>query len=125
MTRNQQLPKYAANLSGGVMFTVKGQGDISPATEQLVKRGDTIVIDKDPSLDPSVTHVCARQEQQKDVCQCSALVGVASGAHMAIGGAYTYTIQTSVAVNSDYELYSLTDGEPTPGATNGDIHINS
>lgn len=120
MTRNQQLPKLATNLLGGVIFTVENGGDISPTDAQTVARGDTICIQSDPTLIASVTHVCARQN---DVCQCSALVGVSSGNHMAINHEYGYVINMSVAVNSDYDLYAMTDSGPVDSATNGTIHI--
>lgn len=123
MTRNQLLSGYAANLSGGVIFTVDGSGNISPPATQTVTaaRGDTISIQMDPALETSVTHVCARQN---DVCQCSNLVaGVSSGDHMAINHENGYVVNASVAVDSDYELYAMTDEGPVTSATNGDLHV--
>ena len=124
MTRNQLLPNYPSNLSGGMMFTVEGNGDISPDTQTIVNRGDWIVLHKDPSLVASVTHVCA---QQNDVCKCSTFAtGVSSGAHMVICGDDTeYQINTSAAVGTDYELYAATDEGPVENAKTGDVHIGS
>jgi hypothetical protein len=120
MTRNQLLPKYAKNLSGGVMFTVDGGGNIKPTAQQLVNRGETILTQRDTTCNTTFTgQVCARQN---DVCQCSTLVGVSSGSHMVIGT--DYTISSSVTVGSEFEIYAVTDSDPVPGATNGDIHVN-
>lgn len=120
MTRNQLLPKYAKNLTGGVMFTVHGNGDITPITQQNVSREETILTQHDSTCTtPFTGQVCARQD---DVCQCSALVGVSSGDHMAIGT--PYTVRSSAPLDNDFELYAVVDSEPVPGATNGDIHVN-
>lgn len=124
MTRNQLLPKYPSNLSGGVLFHIGGNGDISPQTQTNVNWGDTIVFHKDPSLVASVTHVCA---QQGDVCKCSTLaVGVSSGAHMTLGGDDTeYKINTTAVDGTDYELYAATDEGPIENAKTGDVHVGS
>jgi len=120
MTRNQLLPEYAKNLTGGVIFTVDGDGDIKPTAQQLVNRGETIVTQRDTTCNTQFSgQVCARQN---DVCRCSTLVGVPSGSHMEIGT--DYRVSSSVTVGSDFEIYAVVDSEPVPGATNGDIHVN-
>jgi len=120
MTRNQLLPKNASNLTG-VMFTVEDDGDISPATLQTFNGGDTIVLHKDPSLVASVTHVCARQD---DECRCSALVAsVSSGDHMALGSTDTDYVINASAEAGDYELYAMTSEGPVENATNGIIRV--
>lgn len=117
MTRNQLLPKYAKNLSGGVIFTVDSKGNVSPDTQQTVNRGDTISLQV-ATGETFSGYVCA---QQNDVCQCSTLLdGVSSGNHMAIG---SYMINMSVAVDSEFEVYAVPDSGPVAGATNGDIYI--
>ncbi|HEX3757584.1 MAG TPA: hypothetical protein VHW23_02720 [Kofleriaceae bacterium] len=63
-------------------------------------------------------HVCARQD---DECQCPALVGVASGTHMAVGQGYT--ISSSVSSGSEFEIYALSGSDPVPNTTNGSIHV--
>lgn len=120
MTRNQLSQDVVKNLSGGLLFTVDGSGNIAPTTQQTVARGGTILTQPlSASTAPFTGHVCA---QQNDVCKCGTLVsGLASGAHMAIGTAYT--VSASVAVGSDFELYAATDSGPVPNATNGDIHV--
>ncbi|HEX8111387.1 MAG TPA: hypothetical protein VF516_26840 [Kofleriaceae bacterium] len=121
MTRNQLLPNYVKNWSGGVMFTVDGSGNITPTAQQNINRGETILTQPDPACNTTFSgHVCARQN---DVCQCSTLVGVSSGSHMAIGTGYT--ISSSVTVGSNFEIYAVTDSGPVASATNGNIHINS
>lgn len=121
MTRNQHLPKNVKDLSDAVLFTVDGRGYITPEERQTVCRGYTILTQPDSSCTTVFSgHVCARQG---NVCQCSVLVaGVSSGNHMEIGT--EYTIQMSVAVNSEYEIYAVTGGQtPVPNATNGDIYV--
>lgn len=121
MTRNQLLPKYVKNLSDdGVLFTVDGSGNITPTAQQSVCRGYTILTKPDPACNTTFSgHVCARQGS---TCQCSTLVGgVSSGNHMVIGT--EYTINTSVPLDSQYELYAVTDSGPVAGATNGDIYV--
>jgi hypothetical protein len=122
MTRNQLLPKYVKNLSGGVMFIVDGRGYITPTAQQTVYREQTIVTQADTSCTTTFSgHVCARQN---DVCQCSTLVdSVSSGNHMVIGTGYT--IKSSVALNSTFEIYAVTDSGPVAGASNGDIVIGT
>jgi hypothetical protein len=122
MTRNQLTQDVVKNLSGGLLFTVDSSGNIAPITQQTVARGGTILTQPLPgSTAPFSGHVCARQS---DVCKCSTLVtGLASGAHMAIGTAYT--VSMSVAVGSDFELYAATDSGPVANAGTGDVHIGS
>ncbi len=121
MTRNQLLPNYVKSLSGGVMFTVDGSGNIKPTAQQTINRGETVLTQADPTCTTMFSgQVCARQN---NVCQCPTLVGVSSGSHMAIGTAYT--ISSSATVGSDYELYAVTDSGPVADGTNGDIHIGS
>lgn len=118
MSRNQPLPSYATDLSGGVIFTVDGKGNIVPTDQQTVYRGVTILIQAAPMTTFS-GQVCARQN---DVCQCSALVeGVSSGNHMVLGT--DYTVNSSVTIGSDFELYAVPDSGPVAGATNGEIHV--
>jgi hypothetical protein len=120
MTRNQLLPMHAKDLSDGVLFTVDGSGNITPTVQQNVCRGYTILTQADPAGTTQFNgHVCARQN---NTCQCSTLVaGVSSGNHMTIGT--EYTINMSVAINSQYELYAVTDSGPVANATNGDIYV--
>ena len=120
MTRNQLLPNYVKNWSGGVMFTVDGYGNITPTAQQTVNRGETILTQADTGGNTTFSgQVCARQN---NVCQCSTLVaGVSSGSHMSIGTGYT--VNSSVTVGSVYQLQSMTDSEPVAGATNGEIHV--
>jgi hypothetical protein len=126
MSRNQLLPNYLKNWSGGVIFTVDGIGNITPTTQQTVNRGETILIKADPApTTPFTGQVCARQN---DVCQCSTLVeNVSAGSHMAIGGngGNGYQVKSSVTVGSDFELYAITSGGTVAQGTNGDIHIGS
>jgi hypothetical protein len=104
MTRNQLLPKYVKNWSGGVIFTVDGSGNITPTAQQTVYRGQTIVTQAATGGNTTFSgHVCA---QQSDACQCSTLVdGVSSGSHMAI--------------------YAITDSGPVPNARTGDVVIGT
>ena len=119
MTRNQLLPDILKKFSDSVMFTVDGSGKISPTDEQSVNRGGAILTQHDPTcLTQFSGLVCA---QQNNVCQCSALVGVSSGSHMTIG--QPYTINMSVSVGSDYELYSVDSSGAVANTTNGHIHI--
>lgn len=120
MTRNQLLPQYVKNWSGGVMFTVDGSGNITPTTQTTVYRGQTIVTQAATGGNTTFNgHVCA---QQNDVCQCSTLVdGLSSGSHMAIGTGYT--VKSSVALDSEFELYAVTASGPIANATNGDIQV--
>ncbi len=119
MTRNQLLPNYVKKGSGGVMFTVDGTGNITPTTEQLVNRGEGILTQHDSMSNTTFSgQVCARQGS---TCQCSALVGVSSGSHMAIDTGYT--VSSSVAVDSEFEIYAVTDSGPVAGTTNGTIRI--
>jgi hypothetical protein len=121
MTRNQLLPRNVKDLSDdGVLFTVDGRGYITPTQQQSVCRGYTILTQADSSCTTMFSgHVCARQN---NVCQCSALVAeVSSGNHMEIGT--EYTINMSVAINSQYELYAVTGSGPIANATNGDIYV--
>jgi hypothetical protein len=122
MTRNQLLSKYAKNLSGGVMFTVDGSGNITPTAQQTVYREQTIVTQADTTCNTTFSgHVCARQN---NVCQCSTLVdGVSSGNHMAIGTGYA--VKSSVAENATFEIYAVTDSGPVANASNGDIVIGT
>lgn len=121
MTRNQLFAKHVKALSDdGVLFTVDGSGNITPTAQQSLCRGYTILTKPDPACTTLFSgYVCARQN---NVCQCSALVaGVSSGDHMAIGT--EYTINMSVAINSQYELSAVTDSGPVAEATNGDIYV--
>lgn len=120
MTRNQLLPQYVKNWSGGVMFTVDGSGNITPTTQTTVYRGQTIVTQAATGGTTTFSgHVCA---QQNDVCQCSTLVdGLSSGSHMAIGTGYT--VKSSVPLDSEFELYAVTESGPIASATNGDIQV--
>jgi hypothetical protein len=122
MTRNQLLPKYVKNWSGGVIFTVDGSGNITPTAQTTVYRGQTIVTQAATGGNTTFSgHVCA---QQNDVCQCSTLVdGVSSGSHMAIGTGYT--VKSSVPFSSEFEIYAVTDSGPVPNASNGDILIGT
>ena len=121
MTRNQLLPNNAEDLSGSVMFTVDGHGNITPTARQTVNGGETILTQADSACQKTFSgQVCARQ---KNVCQCSALVGVASGDHMTIG--IDYRISSSVPVDSEFELYAVTGETPVASATTGDIRIGS
>jgi len=120
MTRNQHLPRNVKDLSDAVLFTVDNRGYITPTARQSVCRGYTILTQADSSCTTVFSgHVCARQN---NVCQCSALAaGVSSGNHMEIGT--EYTINMSVAINSQYELYAVTGSGPVANATNGDIYV--
>jgi hypothetical protein len=120
MTRNQLLPNHPKNWSGDVMFTVDGNGNITPTAQQTVNRGETILTQPDPvSMTTFSGTVCARQN---DVCQCSTLVsGVSTGNHMSIGT--DYTVNSSLTVGSDFELYAITAGGTVAQGTNGNIHI--
>jgi len=120
MSRNQLLPNYVKSLTGGVIFTVDGSGNIKPIAQQTVNRGETILTQPDPACTTTFSgKVCARQS---DVCQCSTLVnGVSSGDHMSIGTGYT--VNSSVTVGSDFELYAITTGGTVAQGTNGNIHI--
>jgi hypothetical protein len=121
MTRNQLLPNYLKNWSGGVIFTVDGNGNITPTAQQTVNRGETILIKADPASNtPFTGQACARQN---DVCQCSTLVDdVSAGNHMSIGG-NGHKVRASVTVGSDFELYAITSGGATVQGSNGDIHV--
>lgn len=122
MTRNQLLPNYVSNLSGGVIFTVAGNGSITPTAQQIVKHGDTISIQKDQTCSTEfIGYVCARQS---GVCQCANLVtDLNGGPHMEPDA--SYVISSSAVVASGYTLYGLPDSGPVQNASEGDIHIGS
>jgi hypothetical protein len=109
------------NLSGGVILTVDGGGNITPTTEQTVNRGETILTQQAPGGNSTFTgHICARQD---DVCKCSTLVNnVSSGNHMEVGGD-DYTVKSSVAIDSEFEIYAITSSGPVANATNGIIRV--
>lgn len=123
MTRNQLLPKFVKNWSGGVIFTVDGSGNITPTAQQTIYRGQTIVTQAATGGTTTFSgHVCA---QQNDVCQCTTLVdGLSSGNHMAIGTGYT--VKSNVSFNSTFEVYAVTgSGDKVLNASNGEILIGS
>jgi hypothetical protein len=120
MTRNQLLPNVVRNWSG-LMFSVDSGGNITPTAQQNISRGQTILTQAATGGNTTFSgHVCA---QQNEVCQCSTLVdNVSSGNHMALGTGYTVK---STAPLQEFELYAITDSGPVPGATNGDIRVNT
>jgi hypothetical protein len=121
MTRNQLLPKYLKNWSGGVIFTVDSSGNIDPTTQTTVYRGQTVVTQAAPGGNqPFSGHVCARQN---NACQCSSLVDGLSGSHMEIGTGYT--VKSTVPFNSEFEIYAVTDSGPVANARTGEIVIGS
>src|ERR1044071_5122612 len=116
MTRNQLLPKFVKNWSGGVIFTVDGSGNITPTAPQTVYRGQTIVTQAATGGNTTFSgHVCA---QQNDVCQCTTLVdGLSSGSHMSIGTGYT--VKSNVPFDSEFEIYAVTgSGDKVLNASN-------
>jgi hypothetical protein len=121
MTRNQQSPKLRSNLSSGVIFTVAGDGSITPTATQTVKHGDSISIQKDQTSSSEFTgYVCAKQG---GVCQCANLVTDLDGElHMEPG---QYEISSNAVVDSHYTVYGEPDSGASPDATNGDIFIGS
>jgi hypothetical protein len=117
MIRNQ-LSKDVEKYSAGVMFTVDAAGNIEPkeVAVQCVKVGGTIITKT--STDPAFSgRVCVRAEDGS--CQCSAVVGVASSAHMEVNKAYT--IGWAGSVPCDFEIYAI-DGK-VPNTTNGKIRV--
>ena len=124
MTRDQLLPNNGKNGSDGVMFSVDGGGNITPAARhgrQTLPPGRTLVTQAANGTTTFSGHVCA---QQNHACQCSTLVdGVSSGGHMAIGT--EYTVKSSVPLDSAFALYAITDSGPVPNASNGDVVIGS
>jgi len=120
MTRNQLSPDVLKKFSDNVMFTVDGNGNITPTATQYVRGGATIVTQQDPSsLTVFSGQVCARQA---GVCKCSTLVGVSSGSHMAITTGYT--ISSGLPADSEFEIYAVTSsGGTIANTTNGTIHI--
>ena len=118
MTRNQ-LTTDVQRYSRAVIFTMDGSGGIASTEAQDVNRGDSILTQA-VAGSPTPARVCAR-EDDAGPCQCSMVVGVPSGTHMATGTAYT--ISASVSVPSEFEIYAITDTGAVANTTNGTIRV--
>jgi len=124
MNRNQISPDPVKNLSAGVMFTVDGNGNITPTEQQgqqkVLPKG-TIVTQAAASGTSFSGRVCARQN---NACRCSTLVdGVPGNGHMAIGAGYT--VKQSVPLKSTFKLQAVTASGPVANASNGEIIIGT
>lgn len=131
MTRNQLKQSTATKFAISPIFTVDIKGNIQPTPPQDVARNSEFLIQSADLNNIYQGYVCALWG---GACQCAALVSDLYGEpHMKVSGtssstssSTSYTI-ASTALAGDYTLFTTTsetgDSEPTPGATNGQIHI--
>ncbi|HEY6176997.1 MAG TPA: hypothetical protein VIX73_21220 [Kofleriaceae bacterium] len=122
MTRNQ-FAKDITKFSTNPIFTVDGNGNVTPTDLQLAARGGSVMIKNASS---SLTHWTGYVCMWDSGCHCQSTVDNLNGLpHMKVNENTAYNIKSNAPLG-DYEVYAVSDsGVPIANATNGTVRIGA